>query len=35
MFLWISVREMINFFSRTFIKRTPAGQRQSIQHEGA
>uniref|UniRef100_M4BBG6 V-SNARE coiled-coil homology domain-containing protein n=1 Tax=Hyaloperonospora arabidopsidis (strain Emoy2) TaxID=559515 RepID=M4BBG6_HYAAE len=27
------VREMINFFSRTFIKRTDAGQRQSIQHE--
>ncbi|KAF0775266.1 hypothetical protein AaE_001034, partial [Aphanomyces astaci] len=28
------VRDMINFFSRTFIKRTPKGQRQSIQHEG-
>lgn len=27
------VREMINFFSRTFIKRSQAGQRQSIQHE--
>ncbi|GLD99783.1 hypothetical protein PINS_up008511 [Pythium insidiosum] len=27
------VREMINFFSKTFIKRTPAGQRQSVQHE--
>ncbi|TDH72026.1 hypothetical protein CCR75_004463 [Bremia lactucae] len=27
------VREMINFFSRTFIKRTKAGQRQSVQHE--
>ncbi|KAG2773923.1 hypothetical protein PC129_g10982 [Phytophthora cactorum] len=27
------VREMINFFSRTFIKRTEPGQRQSIQHE--
>ena len=25
---------MINFFSKTFIKRTPMGQRQSIQHEG-
>lgn len=24
---------MINFFSRTFIKRSQAGQRQSIQHE--
>ena len=24
---------MINFFSRTFIKRTELGQRQSIQHE--
>ncbi|KAF0699465.1 Aste57867_9972 [Aphanomyces stellatus] len=28
-----TVRDMINFFSRTFIKRTPKGQRQSIQHE--
>lgn len=27
------VREMINFFSRTFIKRTEPGQRQSVQHE--
>ncbi|TMW61990.1 hypothetical protein Poli38472_009483 [Pythium oligandrum] len=27
------IREMINFFSKTFIKRTPAGQRQSVQHE--
>lgn len=29
-----SVREMINFFSKTFIKRTGLGVRQSIQHEG-
>ncbi|OQS00334.1 synaptobrevin [Thraustotheca clavata] len=28
-----SVREMITFFSRTFIERTQKGQRQSIQHE--
>ncbi|GAB9474959.1 Synaptobrevin-like protein [Globisporangium polare] len=27
------VREMINFFSKTFIKRTGLGVRQSIQHE--
>jgi hypothetical protein len=26
---------MINFFSRTFIKRTQPGVRQSVQHEGA
>lgn len=29
-----SIREMINFFSKTFIKRTGLGVRQSIQHEG-
>jgi len=28
------VREMITFFSKTFVKRTKPGQRQSIQHEG-
>ncbi|OQS02167.1 synaptobrevin, partial [Thraustotheca clavata] len=27
------VREMITFFSRTFIERTQKGQRQSIQHQ--
>ncbi|KDO35709.1 hypothetical protein SPRG_00499 [Saprolegnia parasitica CBS 223.65] len=27
------VREMITFFSRTFVERTQKGQRQSIQHE--
>ena len=28
-----SVREMTKFFSRTFIKRTPRGKRQSVAHE--
>ena len=27
------VKEMLTFFSKTFIKRTAAGQRQSVQHE--
>nr|CCA14277.1 synaptobrevinlike protein putative [Albugo laibachii Nc14] len=27
------IRQMLNFFSRTFVKRTKAGQRQSITHE--
>ena len=29
-----SVREMITFFSKTIAKRTPPGQRQSVQNEG-
>jgi synaptobrevin family protein YKT6 len=29
-----SVKEMINFLTKTFIKRTECGQRQSITHEG-
>lgn len=35
--MWVpfSIREMINFFSKTFIKRTSPGVRQSIQHEGS
>lgn len=28
------VKEMLTFFAKTFSKRTPAGQRQSITHEG-
>eukprot|EP00591_Stephanopyxis_turris_P007086 CAMPEP_0195526500 /NCGR_PEP_ID=MMETSP0794_2-20130614/27603_1 /TAXON_ID=515487 /ORGANISM="Stephanopyxis turris, Strain CCMP 815" /LENGTH=178 /DNA_ID=CAMNT_0040657197 /DNA_START=231 /DNA_END=767 /DNA_ORIENTATION=+ len=28
------VKEMITFFSKTFTKRTQAGQRQSVSHEG-
>ena len=30
-----SVREFIVFVARTVAKRTPHGQRQSVQHEGA
>ena len=29
-----SVKEMITFFSKTIAKRTPPGQRQSVQNEG-
>ena len=28
------VKEMISFFSKTVAKRTPPGQRQSVQNEG-
>lgn len=28
-----SVREMVSFFTRTFIQRTPKGKRQSVEHE--
>jgi synaptobrevin family protein YKT6 len=30
-----TVREMLTFVSRTIIRRTETGQRQSVQHEGA
>ena len=29
------VREMCTFFTRTFIKRTPSGSRQAVEHEGS
>ena len=28
-----TVREMVTFFARTFLKRTPPGKRQSVEHE--
>jgi hypothetical protein len=30
----LSIKEMVTFFSKTIVKRTPAGQRQTVQHEG-
>ena len=33
-FFTLSVREMLTFFSKTIAKRTPLGQRQSVQNEG-
>jgi len=30
----ISVREMITFFNKTITKRTPPGQRQSVENQG-
>ena len=32
--IYTSVKEMITFFCKTITKRTPPGQRQSVQNEG-
>ena len=32
--MYISVREMVTFFGKTFMKRTEPGKRQTILHEG-